>query len=95
MQKRYLRHLISWIVALGLGLISFGEVTIKIRVVNVENGHPIQKQPISVSMLYEKTPPKYDATIRLETDANGGAQFGLPNGRVRMSTNSRSMTLYP
>jgi hypothetical protein len=54
----------------------------KIRLVNAENGHPIQKQPISVSMLYvknEKAPPKYDSTIRLETDANGEAHFGLPD----------------
>lgn len=81
MRKQYLRHLITWIVALGFGPFSFGQVTIKIRLINVDNGHPIQRQPITVSMLYEKnekTPPKYDSTLHLETDANGGAQFGLP-----------------
>ena len=66
MRKQYLRHLMTWILALGFGSLSFGQVTIKIRLINEDNGNPIQKQPITVSMLYEKdekTPPKYDATL--------------------------------
>jgi hypothetical protein len=72
----------SWIVALGFGCpLCFGQVTIKIRLINVDNRHPISKQPIIVSLLYEKnekTPPKYDSTLYLETDVNGEAHLGLP-----------------
>jgi len=71
----------TWIVALGFGPLAFGQVTIKIRLINVGSGHPVQKQPITVAMLYEKnekTPPKYESTLHLETDMNGEAQFGLP-----------------
>ena len=54
---------------------------IKIRVINANNNTPIPKQNVSVSLLYEKgekTPAKYDANLRLETDVNGEAQFSLP-----------------
>jgi hypothetical protein len=52
-----------------------------IRVINANNGHPLQKQQVSVSLLYgkgEKPPAKYDASLRLETDVNGEAHFTLP-----------------
>jgi hypothetical protein len=80
MNKRYFRHLI-WIFALVLSPFCFGQV-IRIRVVNSETGHSLRRQPISVSMLYDKndkTPGEYDAILYLETDANGEAQFGLPD----------------
>jgi hypothetical protein len=54
---------------------------IKIRIINGKNGHPLPKQPVSVSLLYEQSetkPEKYDAIQHLDTDANGVAQFSLP-----------------
>jgi len=58
----------------------FGQ-TIRIRVVNEKNGHPLPKQPISITLLYEKsekTPAKYDAALNIETDEKGESQFSLP-----------------
>jgi len=55
---------------------------IKIRIINGSNGHPLSKQQVSASLLYEKTekaPAKYDALLLLETDTNGVAQFTLPD----------------
>jgi hypothetical protein len=57
------------------------EVTV--RVINATNGRPLQKQPVSVSFLYDK---KYDKSIpanharglNLETDVNGEAHFSFP-----------------
>jgi hypothetical protein len=54
---------------------------VTVRVVNAADGHPLQKQQVSVSLLYEKgekTPAKYEANLSLETDANGEARFTLP-----------------
>jgi len=53
-----------------------------IRVINAVDGRPLQKQKVSVSLLYEKgerTPPRYDTTLNLETDVNGEAHFRLPD----------------
>ena len=53
-----------------------------IRVINAVDGRPLQKQKVSVSLLYEKgerTPPRYDTTLSLETDVNGEAHFRLPD----------------
>ena len=69
------------ILALAFSPGCFGQAVIRIRVVNVKTGRPVPKQTVTVSMLYdknEKTPAKYSATLRLETDANGEAQLGLP-----------------
>ena len=55
--------------------------TVTIRVVNANDGRPLQGQPVSVSLLYgkgETTPAKYDANLSLQTDANGEARFVLP-----------------
>jgi hypothetical protein len=55
--------------------------TITIRVVNVETGKALQKQEVSVSLLYQKgepAPETYDALLHLWTDANGEAQIELP-----------------
>ena len=54
---------------------------IRIRVINVNNGHGLSQQNVSVSLLYgkdEMTPAKYDANLGAETDANGEARFLLP-----------------
>jgi hypothetical protein len=54
---------------------------IRIRVSNVNNGHPLPRQNVSVGLLYaksEKAPAKYDANLQLETDANGEMEFRLP-----------------
>ena len=54
---------------------------VTVRVINAIDGRPLQKQQISVSLLYEKgekTPAKYDANLTLETDANGETHFTLP-----------------
>ena len=54
---------------------------IRIRVINVNNGHPVPRQSVSVGLAYaksEKAPAMYDANLRLETDANGEAQIRLP-----------------
>jgi hypothetical protein len=55
--------------------------TVTIRVVNANDGSPLRNQPVSVSLLYEKgetTPAKYDASLSLQTDANGQIRFELP-----------------
>lgn len=54
---------------------------IRIRVIDATSRHPLQKQRVSLSLLYEKsekTPAKYDALVYLETDLSGEAQFRLP-----------------
>jgi hypothetical protein len=54
---------------------------ITVRIVNDKNGHALPGQKISVSLFYgkgETAPEKYDSKLSLETDANGVAQFTLP-----------------
>jgi hypothetical protein len=54
---------------------------VTIQVINGDNGRPLQKQIVSVTILYgkgESAPAKYDATLDIETDVNGAAQFRLP-----------------
>jgi len=56
---------------------------VTVRVINGANGHPLQKQHVSLHLNYEKeekTPPNYDGLMSLEkeTDANGQARFTLP-----------------
>ena len=54
---------------------------VSVRVINAIDGCPLQKQQISVSLLYEKgekTPAKYAANLTLETDANGETHFTFP-----------------
>jgi hypothetical protein len=68
-----------------LGPLCLAQV-VAIRVINAADGRPLQKQRVSVSLLYEKgekTPAKYDANLSLETDANGEAQFTLPEPAPR------------
>jgi hypothetical protein len=54
---------------------------ITVRIINDKNGHALPGQKISVSLFYgkgEAAPQKYDSKLSLETDANGVAQFTLP-----------------
>jgi hypothetical protein len=54
---------------------------ITVRIINDRNGRALPGQKISVSLFYEKgeaAPQKYDPRLSLETDANGVAQFTLP-----------------
>lgn len=63
-----------------VGPLCFAQV-VTVRVINAADGRPLQKQQVSVSLLYEKgekTPAKYEANLSLETDANGEAHFTLP-----------------
>src|SRR6266403_4890281 len=79
MKKRCLRY-VFWILVPWRTPLCFGQ-TIRIRVVNEKTGHPLPKQPISVTLLYEKsekTPAKYDAALNIETDEKGESQFSLP-----------------
>jgi hypothetical protein len=55
--------------------------TATIRVVNADDGSPLQHQPVSVSLLYDKgqvPPAKYDANLNFQTDADGEVHFVLP-----------------
>ncbi len=79
--KRYFRFL-SWLLLLWISPSCFGQV-IRVRIINGENGHPLPKQQVSVTLLYDKKydkeiPAKYDAVLNRETDANGKAHFKLP-----------------
>ena len=70
----------TWLLLLWVDPSCFGQA-IKVRVINGTNGHPLTTQEITVSLLYdgsEKQPAKYNAILRLNTDANGVAQFDLP-----------------
>ena len=79
-RRRFL--FLTWLpVLLSAGPLCVGQ-TIRIRIINGSNGHPLLKQPVSVSLLYEKAekaPAKYEALLRLETDTNGVALFTLPD----------------
>ena len=82
MRKRQIWRLAVLVVMFGFARLSFGQVPIKIRLVNADNGQALQSQSVSVSLLYdrnEKTPPKYEDTIHLESDTKGEALFVLPN----------------
>ena len=83
------------VLLLLVGPLCFAQV-VTIRVINTADGRPLQRQQVTVSLLYdkgEKTPPKYDANLSLESDANGEAHFTLPepapsrlSARVRLTS---------
>lgn len=76
---RYLRHLV-WFLTLCLSTSSFGQA-MAIRIIDARNRHPLPKQQVFLSLLYEKTgtnPTKDGTPHYLETDANGEAHFILP-----------------
>jgi hypothetical protein len=71
---------VAFVSMLWLGPLSLAQ-TVTVRVVNATNEHPLQKQQVSVSLLYEKgeaKPARYDAHLTLQTDENGQARFLLP-----------------
>jgi hypothetical protein len=73
-----LRYL-TLICLLSVGFSCFAQ-TVTIRVVNANDGSPLQYQPVSVSQLYDKGqmhPAKYDANLNLQTDADGKVRFVL------------------
>ncbi len=52
-----------------------------IRVIDVHNGRPLQKEKVSVAFLYEKgqrPPGEHQPNINGETDANGEMQIQIP-----------------
>ncbi|MGH9352353.1 MAG: hypothetical protein ACRD2G_09360 [Terriglobia bacterium] len=54
---------------------------ITVRIVNATNGHSLQKQPVSLSLLYgdgEVAPSEGSRLMHSETDAHGEARFNLP-----------------
>jgi hypothetical protein len=68
-----------------LAVLCFGPLclgqTITVRVINANNGRPIPKQPVTVSLLFDNPVPALRAPtqlLSLQTDANGAAQVQLP-----------------
>lgn len=79
MKRHFSRCLVCFLIV-WLSPLCSGQV-IKIRIVNAKNGQPLQKQHISVSLLYDqsgKTPANYEPLLRAETDTNGQAELTLP-----------------
>ena len=79
MKKQHFRFLVLSVLLLLSPLCS--AQVIRIRVINSSNGQPLAKQSVSINLLYdkgEKAPARYEANLRLETDANGEARFLLP-----------------
>jgi hypothetical protein len=79
--RAFFRHL-SCVLLLTMGP-SCAAQTVTVRLVNAENGRPLQKWAVSVSIPYDKTydkliPAKYNAILNLETDSNGEAHFKFP-----------------
>lgn len=55
--------------------------TVTVRVINGKNGHPLSRQRVAISLLYdgaERAPAGYRGPLSLETDDNGEAHFRLP-----------------
>ncbi len=50
---------------------------VKVRVINGNDGHALPKQAVSVQFIYEK-PPNASLPLEIKTDANGEAQFNIP-----------------
>lgn len=72
---------LAWFFLLWLAPCCFAQV-IRIRVVDSKTGLPLQKQPVSVGLFYEKgkkAPAGFDTRPRLETNVNGEAEFRLPD----------------
>jgi hypothetical protein len=70
----------AWLLVLSLGPTAFGQ-TIRLRVVNSQNGKPLANQQVSLSLLYqegEPAPAKHVAALTGKTDTNGEARFDLP-----------------
>ena len=75
----YLRRLV-WFLTLCFSTSCFGQA-MRIRIINARNGHPLPKQQVFLSLLYEKNgkhPTTDGPPHHLETDAKGEAHFILP-----------------
>jgi hypothetical protein len=77
--ERLFRQLV-YVLLFLVGPLCLGQ-GVTIRVVNANDLRPLKKQKVSVTLGYDKRDPhpaKYNTNIALETDANGEAQFRLP-----------------
>jgi hypothetical protein len=55
--------------------------SITIRVVDAKNNRSLQKQHVSLSLLYDKdelAPTHYESVLQMETNSNGEAHFTIP-----------------
>jgi hypothetical protein len=55
---------------------------VTIRVIDVHDGHPLQKEQVSLNLLYEreqKKPASYESLQTGVTDASGEVQFQIPD----------------
>lgn len=52
--------------------------TVKVRVLNGNNGHPLPNQRVSVQFFYDN-PAEVTPPLRLATNSSGEAQFNLPS----------------
>lgn len=53
---------------------AYCEQIVRIRIISAKDGQPLKDQPVSISLLYERTekaPPNTDTHVQLQTDANG------------------------
>lgn len=82
-RRLWRRCLHPWLVLVLLpwmGSVCFGQ-TVRVRVLDCTDGHPLPQQQVSLSLLHEKgeqAPPQRESNLRLETDANGLTLFSLP-----------------
>lgn len=67
-------------VLVGPGSMCFAQ-TVTIRVINGKGGHPLARQSVTVSFLYdgaEKAPLEFSSQLSLQTDKKGEARFTFP-----------------
>jgi hypothetical protein len=79
MQKMPLRYL-GFIFMFWLGPSCLAQA-VTVRVINANDHRPLRNQLVRVALLYDKgetTPEKFEAELSFQTDANGEAQFALP-----------------
>jgi len=74
----YFRSLV-WLALIWPGSFCLAQ-SVTIRVIDVHSGHPLEKQQVSVTLLYDKgerIPATYGANLSGVTDANGEMQFRI------------------
>jgi len=96
MKRHHRRRTICSLLLVGFTATCLAQ-QITIRVIDARNGHPLQKREVLLRLHYgkdEEKPAKYEPILRLSTDADGKAQFGLPEpapehleAEVRISMN--------
>jgi hypothetical protein len=72
---------LMWLALIWPGSICLAQ-SVTIRVIDVHNARPLQKQKVALTLLYdkgEKTPATYEPNLSGETDANGETQFRIPD----------------